>query len=120
MPQEEAYFVSMKKKSFLMKLKIWYAEFSPRFKNKYILTLFAFLIWMLFFDDNDFITRIKLKRQLARLKAEKEFYLKEMKKIEETNQQLFSSKETLEKFAREKYLMKRDNEEIFLIVEKKE
>lgn len=73
---------------------------------------------MLFFDRNDYITRYKLKRQLAKMKAEKEFFLREIRKVEETNAQLFSSNEALEKYAREKYLMKRDNEEIFLIVEK--
>ena len=88
-------------------------------KNKYIITILVFFFWMLFFDRNDLVTRIKLKRQLAKLKTEKEFYLKEIAKVEETNAQLFSSKETLEKYAREKYLMKRDDEEIFLIVEKK-
>lgn len=91
----------------------------PKLKNKYVIALLAFFIWMLFFDRNDIITRIRLQRQLARLKKEKEFYRKEIIKIEETNRQLFSSEETLEKFAREKYLMKRDDEEVFLIVETK-
>lgn len=91
----------------------------PRMKNKYIITLLVFFTWMLFFDRNDLITRFKLKRQLSKLKTEKEFYLKEIKKVEQIQAQLFSSNETLEKYAREKYLMKREDEEIFLIVEKK-
>lgn len=91
----------------------------PYLKNKYIFTLLAFFIWMLFIDDNDIITRIRLKRQLDKLKKEKQFYSEEILKIEETRRQLFSSNETLEKFAREKYLMKRDDEEIFLIVKGK-
>jgi cell division protein FtsB len=111
----------VKKKNVSFKrLKSIYARYFPYFKNKYVITIIIFFGWMLFFDDNDIITRIKLQRQLARLKTEKEFYKEEIKKIEETNRQLFSSDETLEKFAREQYLMKRDNEEIFLIVEKKE
>ena len=115
------YFVSMKKRnSSLNKLKSIYSKYFPYLKNKYIFTLLLFFVWMLFFDGNDLITRIKLKIQLSKLKAEKVFYEQEMKKIEETNRQLFSSEETLERFAREKYLMKRDNEEIFLIVEKKD
>ncbi|MDZ4844387.1 MAG: septum formation initiator family protein [Chitinophagales bacterium] len=91
----------------------------PRMKNKYIITILVFFVWMLFFDRNDLISRYKLKRQLSKLKTEKEFYLKEISKVEETNTLLFYSDETLEKYAREKYLMKRDDEEIFLIVEKK-
>src|SRR5687767_6261431 len=101
------YFVLMKKKNTsLKKLKSIYSKYFPYLRNKYIFTLLLFFVWMLFFDGNDLITRIKLKMQLSKLKAEKEFYRQEMKKIEETNRQLFSSEETLEKFAREKYLMK--------------
>src|ERR1051325_4491840 len=95
--------VFKKAKSFALKLL-------PRLKNKYVLTLIAFFVWMLLFDHNDIITRIKLKRQLAKLKKEKEFYQQELVKVEEINRELFSSDETLEKFAREKYLMKRDDE----------
>lgn len=110
----------MKKwKPFFKKTKKFALWLYPRMKNKYILTILAFFVWMLFFDRNDLISRFKLKRQLAKLKTEKQFYLKEISKVEEINAQLFLSNETLEKYAREKYLMKRDDEEIFLIVEKK-
>jgi len=110
----------MKKwKSFFKKSRAAGNRLIPYLKNKYIFTLLLFFLWMLFFDRNDFITRIRLKRQLSHLKSEKEFYQREIEKIEETNRQLFSSDETLEKFAREQYLMKRDNEEIFLIVRKR-
>lgn len=109
-----------KRKPLFRRLQSIYSKYFPYFKNKYVITLLVFFTWMLFFDDNDIITRIKLKRQLGRLAAEKEFYLEEIEKIEETNRQLFSSDETLEKFAREKYMMKRDNEEIFLIVKKED
>lgn len=109
----------MKKwKPYFKKAKAFARWAYPHLKNKYVFTLLLFFTWMLFFDRNDIITRFKLKRQLAKLKTEKEFYLKEMQEVEETNRELFSNDETLEKFAREKYLMKRENEELFLIVEK--
>jgi len=114
-----AYFYHMTAKAFFKTARKQGEKILPRLKNKYVLTLLLFFGWMLFFDHNDIITRIKLRMQLSKLKKEKEFFQNEMKKIEETNRQLFSSDETLEKFAREKYLMKRDDEEIFLIVEKK-
>ena len=79
-----------------------------------------FFFWMLFFDRNDVVSRIKLHRVLAKMKTEKKFYEKEIHNIEETNHSLFSDDESLEKLAREKYLMKRDNEEIFLIVQSEE
>jgi len=109
-----------KRKPFFKQVRSIYSKYFPYFKNKYVVTILVFFTWMLFFDDNDVITRIKLQRQLGKLVVEKEFYLEEIEKIEETNRQLFSSDETLEKFAREKYLMKRDNEEIFLIVKKED
>lgn len=108
----------MTKKKFFKTSKAVFAGLLPYLKNKYVITLLVFFTWMLFFDRNDIITRVKLKRQLAKLQKEREFYKEEIKKVEETNMQLFSSDETLEKFAREKYMMKRDDEEIFLIVEK--
>lgn len=108
----------MAKKNFFKTSRAVIASLLPYLKNKYVITLLVFFTWMLFFDRNDIITRVKLKRQLAKLQKEREFYKEEIKKVEETNMQLFSSDETLEKFAREKYMMKRDNEEIFLIIEK--
>src|SRR5690349_18768192 len=100
----------MTKKKFLKTSKAVFFSLLPYLKNKYVITVLVFFMWMLFFDRNDIITRVKLKNQLAKLQKEKEFYREEIKKVEETNALLFSNDETLEKFAREKYLMKRDDE----------
>src|SRR5687767_8263706 len=110
----------MAKKKFLKNTKAFFARMLPHLKNKYIITIIVFFAWMLCFDRNDIITRVKLKNQLSKLREEKEFYKEEIKKVEETHAQLFSNEETLEKFAREKYLMKKDDEEVFLIVGREE
>lgn len=83
---------------------------------RYAITFGFFLLWMIFFDQNNMIEQYKLRAQLQDLKAEKEYYLQEMAKAQQEYDELFTNQESLEKFAREKYLMKRDNEDIFVIV----
>jgi len=89
------------------------------FKNKYILTLLSFLIFLLFFDRNNLISQYKMRAELKKLKTQKKFYVDEIKKDKEKLRELRTNPKTLEKFAREKYLMKKENEEIFVIVEEK-
>ncbi len=76
----------------------------------------AFLVWMVFFDRNDLFSQYQYHHQLSKLKQERDFYQKETTKVHKDLDELNSNKEKLEKFAREKYLMKRDNEEVFVIV----
>jgi len=78
--------------------------------------LLAFLIWMLFFDSNNFIYQRENMAQLEKMKNEKHYYLDEIKENEKELQELLTNQETLEKFARENYLMKKDGEEIFVIL----
>lgn len=85
-------------------------------RYRFSITLAFFVLWMLFFDQNNMIEQYKLRAQLRDLKAEKEYYLQEMAKAQQEYDELFTNQESLEKFAREKYLMKRDNEDIFVIV----
>lgn len=83
-------------------------------KNVYVLVLTAFVIWMLFFDANSFLIHRELNQEIKKLEKQKEFLQGEIEK-DKTILQKLSSKEELEKFAREKYYMKKENEEIFLI-----
>jgi len=90
----------------------------PNFlKNKYALTAFVFLIWISFFDQNRLWTQLQYHLELNELEEEAEFYKQEIKVIQADLKDLQSNPQTLEKFAREKYLMKKDNEELFVIVE---
>ena len=84
-------------------------------KNKYIIATVAFAVWVTFFDRNDLITQMHLKADLKDLQQKKEYYVKQIAQTEKDRQELISSPERLEKFAREKYLMKKDNEDLFLI-----
>jgi len=91
----------------------------PVLKSKYTLTLIAFAIWLLFFDKNDVISQFKLRAQVYRMEQKKKFYTDKIQQINQEKQQLFASQASLEKFAREKYYMKKDNEDLYVIVRKK-
>jgi len=89
-------------------------------KNRYFLAASIFLIWIAFFDQNNLITQIQYRMELNKLEEEREFYQGEIKQIRADLKELKTNPKTLEKFAREKYLMKKDVEEIFVIVEGEE
>ena len=86
-------------------------------KNKYALTAGVFIIWISFFDENNLIIQYQYHSELSKLQDEEVFYQEELVKIQASLKELQTNPKTLEKFAREKYLMKKDNEELFVIVE---
>lgn len=86
------------------------------FRNKYTLTLFVFFIWMLFFDNNNLIDQVSNIYQLRQLKKDKEYYLEKIKDDKRKLNELQTNNENLEKFAREQYLMKKDSEDVFILV----
>jgi cell division protein DivIC len=87
------------------------------FTNRYILVIVVLAIWLLFFDKNDFFTQMDRKQQVEKLEKDVQFYKDEIRRNKEALEQLQSDTVLLEKFAREHYLMKKDNEEIYVIVE---
>lgn len=87
------------------------------FRNFYFLTGMAFLIWITFLDSNNLIARFSLTSKLNSLEREKEFYERKIDEVAKDQQELFGTDETVEKYAREKYLMKRESEDVFVIVE---
>jgi cell division protein FtsB len=86
-------------------------------KNKYVVTIVALSVWVAFFDKNDLKTQIDLRQEVKKLEDERNYFAKEIAGITADIRELSTNPKTLEKFAREKYLMKRDNEDIFVIVE---
>lgn len=71
---------------------------------------------MMFFDRNDLLSQYEYRSQLNKLKDEKEFYIKETLQVKTDLTELTTNKQRLEKFAREKYLMKKDNEDVYVII----
>jgi cell division protein FtsB len=86
-------------------------------RNKYLLTIIGLVVWIVFFDKNDLKTQLELRDDVKKLQEERNYYAAEIKQITSDISELNTNPETLEKFAREKYLMKKDNEDIFVIVE---
>lgn len=87
-------------------------------RNFYFLGIVLFLAWMTFIDSNNLINQFKLSSKLSKLEDQKEFYLERKEKIKVEREELMSNPELLEKFAREKYLMKKQNEDLYVIVKK--
>lgn len=80
----------------------------------YVLICFGFVIWMLFFDANSFLIHNELNSEMTDLENERDYYKKEIAKDKKAIKGL-STEEGLERLAREKYYMKKDNEEIYII-----
>ncbi|MEN8125820.1 MAG: septum formation initiator family protein [Bacteroidota bacterium] len=82
--------------------------------NKYFLILMIFVVWMLFFDENSFLNHRELDKELNKLEKSIDYYQKE---IDADNKIISNLKnpDSLEKFAREEYKMKKKNEEIYII-----
>ncbi len=98
-------------------MKNLYHKIPSVFRNFYFLTGLFFLVWMLFFDSNDLITQVKLSSKLSDLEHTKEFYENKIVEVKNDREALLNDKELLEKLAREKYLLKKESEDLFIVVE---
>ena len=84
--------------------------------NRYVIAIIAFAVWMIFFDGNSLKRQRILNERIGNITRMSSYYRTEIAKNEKAIQELMTNQETLEKFAREKYLMKRDNEDIYIII----
>lgn len=85
--------------------------------NKYVITALIFFLWLLIFDQNNLSERRKINHEYNELIEEKEYYLNKIEEDKKRIEELKTDDENLEKFAREQYLMKKENEDIFIIVD---
>ncbi len=85
------------------------------FKNKYLLALIAFAVWMFFFDRNDIPLQLKRVSELHELENSEQNMAAQIKATKKELDLLKTSPATLEKYAREKFMMKRDNEDLFIV-----
>lgn len=98
-------------------LKKYYKIVIPYIRNKYLVSTAFVFLWVLFFDQNNLMDRYKLVREVNQLEKDHEYYLERIHLDSARLIELKTSPENLEKFAREQFLMKKDNEDIFVIVE---
>lgn len=88
-------------------------------KNKYFIATTFILVWMLFLDSNNWIHQFNKYNKLQEMKAEKAYYKQKIKETREARKELMKNSESLERFAREEYFMKKPNEELYIITEPK-
>ena len=86
-------------------------------KNKFLIAGIAFLVWMCFFDRYDFATQYGYQNERNRLEYEKEFYTSEIDNLEKSIKDAQYNPSEIQRIAREKYKMKKDNEDIYVISE---
>lgn len=86
-------------------------------QHKYLITIIAFLIIIVFLDENNLIQRGKQRQEIKELTAEIEKYRNQYEEDTRMLKELMNNPEALEKVAREKYLMKKPNEDIFIFEE---
>src|SRR5688572_27216922 len=86
-------------------------------KNKFFISGLAFIVWMLFFDRNDLASQYEYRTQVQKLEQEKESYTAEIEKAETELKSLTTNIQSLEKFARERYFMKRENEDVYVVID---
>lgn len=92
----------------------------PVLRNKYLLTIIIFAVWILLLDSNNLISRWKEMRNLKKLKAEKEYYVQRIEEDKRKLHELKTSDRNLEKFAREQYRMKKPDEDLYIILSPQE
>ncbi len=90
----------------------------PIFRNFYVMATLCFVIWMVFFDVNDLVNQFFTLRKLDGLEEEARFYEEKTKEVKEERDEVLSKPHLLEKYAREKYLMKKKTEDVYVIEKK--
>ncbi|MBI1183286.1 septum formation initiator family protein [bacterium] len=86
-------------------------------KNKYFLVAAFFLIWIGFFDQNDWLSRRSIDKEIDKLEEDKAFFSAEVERLKKEEKTLRESDAELEKYAREQFYMKKEGEDLFVIVE---
>ena len=97
-----------------------YEQIPAFLKNKYVLVGCLVFLWVAFFDSHNLVKQSKLKGEIEDLEEKRNFYKTEIKKDSIALHELTTNPKTQEKFAREKYFMKKDNEDVIVILEEDE
>lgn len=85
-------------------------------RSKYVLSILIVSVWVVFLDKNNVFSQLELTRQYHKLDQERLYYQTQIESNKKALHDLQTSSSSLEKFARETYMMKRDNEDLFVIV----
>jgi len=102
------------------KIQELYFKLPPIVRNPYFMGILLFAVWMLFIDDNNALTQYKRQQELSTLLEKRDYYINQIEETDKKYAELESNPASQEKFAREHYRMKRDNEDVYVIVTEKE
>lgn len=91
-------------------------SFKKYFRNYYIVLGVAFVVWLTFFDSNDLYSQYMMTSKLNNLEDERDYYIEKIDEVKADREELMSNEQLLEKFAREKYLMKKSQEDLYIVV----
>ncbi|MBC6606340.1 septum formation initiator family protein [Hymenobacter sp. BT188] len=103
-----------------MSFSVFLATAARVVRSFYFLTGVSFVVWMFVFDANDLLKQYDMYKKWRELQTEKEYYLTNIETVKKERAELLSSPELLEKFARERYIMKRPGEDVFILVPQEE
>jgi cell division protein FtsB len=99
--------------------KIKETRFIKIVKNRFFLATLVFAVWVIFFDQNSLIDWFGIRMRIIKQERQMEYYNTEIKSIDEKLQELSSNKDSLEKFAREQYYFHEEDEDLYIIEEKR-
>lgn len=100
-----------------------YAKYVPYIKwlnyifNRYTIISVCFIIWMIFFDQNSYFTHLELDKQINNLERDENYFKTRLEEEEKKLKVLTENPAEIERIAREKFYLKKDNEDIFIIQE---
>ena len=97
-------------------IKFRFIEESRHSRNRYLLTIIIFFVWLLLLDSNNLISRVRELKNLRKLKSEKEYYVQRIEEDKRKLHELKTDNRNLEKFAREQYRMKKPDEDLYIIL----
>ena len=84
-------------------------------RNRYFIVTMVFIVWVLFFDNNNLISWVRTLGQYSANKSQQRYYKEKIQQTENNLRQLQSNKDSLEKFARENYYFHRQDEHVFIV-----
>jgi len=101
---------------FSLNMKSLIEQIPPIFKNMYVLGTVFFIVWLMIFDSNDILTQLSLRKKEADLQQTQRYYQKQIETVKTDREALFSNQDLLERIAREKYYMRAEGEDVYVMV----
>lgn len=94
-----------------------YNRLPSLFRNVFFLSIVSFTVWMFFFDDNNFLKQYRLLKELNEIEKKKEYYRAEAMRVSDEYNAIMNDDDYALRYAREKYWMKRSNEDVYIVLE---